>query len=113
MSHTYAQNTVHVVFSTKERRRSISPELQPRLYAYIAGFSHCSLFLIVFGLNAIDFRKGRGLQRIRINIVNRVICIVPVISRAFRVTAIPNDADINEFLVNCTKVRPMLDAEDI
>ena len=28
MSHTYAQNTVHVVFSTKERRRSISPELQ-------------------------------------------------------------------------------------
>ena len=36
MSHTDAQNTVHVVFSTKERRRSISPELQSRLWSYIA-----------------------------------------------------------------------------
>ena len=37
MSHTYAQNTVHVVFSTKDRRRSISPELQSRLWSYVAG----------------------------------------------------------------------------
>src|SRR5271163_1059282 len=37
MSHTYAQNIVHVVFSTKDRRRTISKELQPRMWAYVAG----------------------------------------------------------------------------
>jgi REP-associated tyrosine transposase len=37
MSHTYAQNFVHVVFSTKDRRQVIGKELQPRLWAYIAG----------------------------------------------------------------------------
>ena len=37
MSHTYAQNVIHVVFSTKDRRKSISPEFQPRLWAYAAG----------------------------------------------------------------------------
>jgi putative transposase len=37
MSHTYAQNVVHVVFSTKDRRKTISDELQPRLWAYIVG----------------------------------------------------------------------------
>jgi REP element-mobilizing transposase RayT len=33
----YAQNLVHVVFSTKDRRQTISKELQLRLWAYIAG----------------------------------------------------------------------------
>ena len=37
MSHTYAQNILHVVFSTKERRKAIPPEFQPRLWAYIVG----------------------------------------------------------------------------
>ncbi len=37
MSHTYSQNVLHVVFSTKDRRKTISPELQPRLWAYVAG----------------------------------------------------------------------------
>jgi putative transposase len=37
MSHTYSQNVVHVVFSTKDRRKSISPEFQLRLWAYAAG----------------------------------------------------------------------------
>lgn len=37
MSHTYAQNVVHVVFSTKDRGQMIGKELQPRLWAYIAG----------------------------------------------------------------------------
>ena len=36
MSHTYAQNVVHVVFSTKERRAAIPREFQPRLWAYMA-----------------------------------------------------------------------------
>ena len=37
MSHTHAQNIVHLVFSTKDRRKSISAEFQSRLWAYSAG----------------------------------------------------------------------------
>ncbi|HXR32562.1 MAG TPA: IS200/IS605 family transposase [Verrucomicrobiae bacterium] len=37
MSHTYAQNVIHVVFSTKDRRKAIPEEFQPRLWAYAAG----------------------------------------------------------------------------
>ena len=37
MSHTYAHNPVHVVFSTKDRRKLISEESQTRLWAYLAG----------------------------------------------------------------------------
>jgi len=37
MSHTYAHNPVHVVFSTKERRKLIPKESQAGLWAYLAG----------------------------------------------------------------------------
>jgi putative transposase len=37
MSHSYAQNIAHLVFSTKERRKLISTELQSALWAYVAG----------------------------------------------------------------------------
>ena len=37
MSHTYAQNVIHVVFSTKGRRKTISAEFQPKMWAYAAG----------------------------------------------------------------------------
>jgi REP element-mobilizing transposase RayT len=37
MAHTYAHNPVHVVFSTKERRKLIPKESQSRLHAYLAG----------------------------------------------------------------------------
>ena len=37
MSHTYAQNVVHIVFSTKERRPLIAKEFQPKMWAYIGG----------------------------------------------------------------------------
>ena len=37
MSHTYSQNVLHVVFSTKDRQKTISPDLQLRLWAYAAG----------------------------------------------------------------------------
>jgi REP element-mobilizing transposase RayT len=37
MPHTYAQNTVHIIFSTKDRRGSIPKEFQPSLWSYIAG----------------------------------------------------------------------------
>ena len=37
MPGTYAQIIFHVVFSTKHRHPFITPEIQPRLYAYIGG----------------------------------------------------------------------------
>jgi putative transposase len=37
MSHSYLHNPVHVVFSTKERRKLIPKESQTRLWAYLAG----------------------------------------------------------------------------
>ena len=37
MGHSYASNRVHVIFSTKNRSKSLTPELQPRLWAYMAG----------------------------------------------------------------------------
>jgi putative transposase len=37
MSHTYAQNVIHIVFSTKDRRKAITKEFRPRMWAYAAG----------------------------------------------------------------------------
>lgn len=37
MSHSYVQNIIHLVFSTKERGMLIPAEFQPRLWAYVAG----------------------------------------------------------------------------
>ena len=39
MSHTYCSLLYHCVFSTKNRRRLIAPEIQPRLWAYIGGIA--------------------------------------------------------------------------
>jgi putative transposase len=36
MSHSYSQNNIHLVFSTKNRRKAITKEMQERLWAYIA-----------------------------------------------------------------------------
>ena len=36
MSHTYFQNVMHVVFSTKERRRFIHADMKERLWSYTA-----------------------------------------------------------------------------
>ena len=37
MSHTYAQNLVHVVFSTKERRKLIPLDRRTKLWAFMTG----------------------------------------------------------------------------
>jgi putative transposase len=39
MSHSYSSNRIHVIFSTKDRQKSISDELQPKLWAYMAGIA--------------------------------------------------------------------------
>ncbi len=39
MSHTYASNRVHVVFSTKGRKKGLADDLQPKLWAYMKGIA--------------------------------------------------------------------------
>ncbi len=52
MSHTYCSSLYHCVFSTKERRRIIAPEIQPRLWAYMGGIAreHDSKALAIGGM---------------------------------------------------------------
>jgi putative transposase len=52
MSHTYCSALYHCVFSTKERRKTINTELQPRLWAYLGGMArgHDLNALIVGGV---------------------------------------------------------------
>jgi len=40
MSHSYSSNRVHLIFSTKERKKCLSDEFQPKLWAYMAGIAH-------------------------------------------------------------------------
>ncbi len=37
MANSYVSNHVHIVFSTKNRARAINEEIQPKLWAYLAG----------------------------------------------------------------------------
>jgi REP element-mobilizing transposase RayT len=39
MSHTYSSLRIHVVFSTKDRQRLLTEQLQPKLWAYMAGIA--------------------------------------------------------------------------
>lgn len=39
MSHSYSSNRIHLVFSTKNRERRILEDLQPQLWAYMAGIA--------------------------------------------------------------------------
>jgi putative transposase len=47
MSHTYVQNHLHVVFSTKERRKLIKKALQPKLWSYMAGIARNHGFFVL------------------------------------------------------------------
>jgi hypothetical protein len=39
MSHSYSQNIIHLVFSTKNRRKTIPKQMQARLWAYMRQFA--------------------------------------------------------------------------
>lgn len=39
MSHSFISQLMHCVFSTKERRPMITPEIQPRLFQYMGGIA--------------------------------------------------------------------------
>ena len=44
MSHSYSSNRVHIIFGTKERKKCLSDDFQPRLWAYMAGIAHIQGF---------------------------------------------------------------------
>ena len=37
MAHSFHQNLAHIVFSTKQRKRLITPQMESRLHAYLGG----------------------------------------------------------------------------
>jgi|SRR6185437_8125832 len=39
MGHSYCSSLFHCIFSTKERRKMIAPEMQDRLWAYMGGIA--------------------------------------------------------------------------
>jgi REP element-mobilizing transposase RayT len=47
MPHSFVQNYVHVVFSTKERETLLSKRIQPKLWAYMAGIARNHDFLVL------------------------------------------------------------------
>src|SRR5712671_1811671 len=50
LSHTYFQNVMHIVFSTKERRKIIPRQMKERLWAYTAGIcQHQDIFFHSIG----------------------------------------------------------------
>jgi REP element-mobilizing transposase RayT len=53
MAHTYTNLVVHALFSTKERKRSITPELKADLHAYMGGILR-NLKVRTLALNGIE-----------------------------------------------------------
>jgi len=51
MAHSFSRNHLHVIFSTRQRRKTIPREWQPRLWAYLAGIckNHGMIALAVGG----------------------------------------------------------------
>ncbi len=47
MSHSYSQNHLHVVFSTKERQKLITLQMQPKLWSYMGGIGRNHGFLVL------------------------------------------------------------------
>ena len=53
MAHTFTKNHLHVVFSTKERRKLIADNFQPRLWKYLTGICQ-NLELIPVAMGGMD-----------------------------------------------------------
>ena len=49
MSHTYVSELIHCVFSTKQRRNLIPPEVQPQLWALLGGIARKNGFKATVG----------------------------------------------------------------
>lgn len=50
MAQSLSKNTIHLIFSTKDRRKWLKDDVRPRLFAYLAGiFQHWESPAIVIG----------------------------------------------------------------
>ncbi len=47
MAHSYVSQLMHCVFSTKQRRRFITPDLQERLFPYIGGIARKNMMKLI------------------------------------------------------------------
>jgi putative transposase len=78
MAHSYSQNHIHLVFSTKDRAKLISKELQPRLWAYVAAIckNHGMLAFAVGGMTDhihVLFRLPPTITLVRaVTLINRI-----------------------------------------
>jgi putative transposase len=79
MPHTYAQNVIHVVFSTKNRTKTISKDFQPRMWAYAAGICKKHEILV----HAIDGMEDH---------IHLLIQVPPSLSLAKAVVAIKSNS---------------------
>ncbi len=79
MPHTYAQNVIHIVFSTKYRRKTISKEFQLRMWAYAAGICK-NHGIFVHAVGGIDDH------------IHLLIQVPPVLSLAKAVLAIKSNS---------------------
>jgi hypothetical protein len=63
LPHTYAQNAVHVVFSTEGRLKLIPKELQPRMWAYVIGVcKNQGIYVHAIGDMVGDYRRCHKLR---------------------------------------------------
>ena len=53
MSHTYAQNVIHVVFSTKDRRKLMPADFRPRMWAFATGICN-NLGILVHAVGGME-----------------------------------------------------------
>lgn len=53
MAHTHASVRIHCIFSTKERRRLISEEIQSRVWSYLGGIAR-NLDMKVFAIGGME-----------------------------------------------------------
>lgn len=60
MPHTYSSLHVHIIFSTKQRQRTIPQKLQPLLWAYITGIAR-SLGVGVLAVGGFDDHAHMGI----------------------------------------------------
>jgi putative transposase len=53
MSHTYTKTHVHIVFSTRGRKKQISKTIQPKLWSYLAGICR-NTKMLALGIGGIE-----------------------------------------------------------
>ena len=50
VAHSFSRNHIHLIFSTKERRKTIAKDGQPQLWAYLAGIcKSCDMIPVAIG----------------------------------------------------------------